>query len=96
MEGQAFFTTIAGLAVSLAGFRSVIAWLRDDPTRWDPVNLWRVRTFVRQSLGIAFLCLSLVPVFMLTSDQDTTLRIGSGIVVLFTLTGIWANRHRDR
>ena len=61
-EGQPFFTTIAGRSVSLAGFGAVIAWLRDDPTGWNPVNLWRVKSIVRHALTIAFLCLSLVPI----------------------------------
>ena len=76
MEGQPFFTTIAGISVSLAGFGAIIAWLRDDPSGWDSVNLWRVKTIVRHVLAIAFLCLSLVPIHTLTLDDTTTIRIG--------------------
>ncbi len=95
VEGQPFFTTIAGLAVSLAGFGAVIAWLRDDPSGWDPINLWRVKTIVRHALTIAFLCLLLVPIHTFTGNDEATLRIGSAIVVLFVVTDVWRIRDPD-
>jgi hypothetical protein len=95
VEGQPFFTTIAGLSVSLAGFGAVIAWLRDDPSGWDPVNLWRVKTIVRHALTIAFLCLSLVPIHTFTQDDMMTIRIGSALAVVFSVTDMWRTRHPD-
>jgi hypothetical protein len=95
VEGQPFFTSIAGLAVSLAGFGAVIAWLRDDPSGWDPVNLWRVKTIVRHALTIAFICLTLVPIYTFTQDDATTIRIGSALGVLFAGSDIWLFRGRD-
>jgi hypothetical protein len=95
VEGQPFFTTIAGLAISLAGFGAVIAWLRDDPSGWDPVNLWRVKTIVRHALTIAFLCLTLVPIHTFTQDDTATLRIGSAAVVLFVIPDLWRVRRPD-
>jgi hypothetical protein len=95
VEGQPFFTSIAGLAVSLAGFGAVIAWLRDDPSGWDPVNLWRVKTIVRHALTIAFLSLSLVPIYTFTQDVATTIRIGSALGVVFAGSDMWRFRHPD-
>jgi hypothetical protein len=95
VEGQPFFTSIAGLSVSLAGFGAVIAWLRDDPSGWDPVNLWRVKTIVRHALTIAFLCLLLVPIYTFTQDDATTIRIGSALGVLFAGSDMWRFRHPD-
>lgn len=95
VEGQPFFTTIAGLSVSLAGFGAVIAWLRDDPSGWDPVNLWRVKTIVRHALTIAFLCLSLVPIHTFTQDEMTTIRIGSALVALLAISDVWRVRNPD-
>ena len=95
MEGQPFFTTVAGLAVSLAGFGAVIAWLRDDPSGWDPVNLWRVKTIVRHALTIAFLCLALVPIHTFTQDDVTTIRIGSALTALFSFSDTWRVRDPD-
>ncbi len=93
MEGQPFFTTVAGLAVSLAGFGAVIAWLRDDPTGWDPVNLWRVRTIVRHALTLAFWCLLLHPLYTLTNDTTATIRLGSGFILALAISD--AIRFRD-
>ena len=95
MEGQPFFTTIAGLSVSLAGFGAVIAWLRDDPSGWDPVNLWRVKTIVRHALTIAFLCLTLVPIHTFTQDDTTTIRIGSALAAVFAISDMWRVRNPD-
>jgi hypothetical protein len=95
VEGQPFFTTIAGLSISLAGFGAVIAWLRDDPSGWDPVNLWRVKTIVRHALIIAFLCLALVPIYTFTQEDATTIRIGSVLTATFALSEIWRVRQPD-
>lgn len=95
MEGQPFFTSIAGLAVSLAGFGAVIAWLRDDPTGWDPVNLWRVKTIVRHALTVAFLCLSLVPIYTFAQDDALTIRIGSALIAIFEISDLWRVRKPD-
>ncbi len=95
MEAQPFFTTIAGLAVSLAGFGAVIGWLRDDPSEWDPVNLWRVKTIVRHAFTIAFICLGLVPIYSFTQDEAMTIRIGSAATALFTISDIWRVRRPD-
>ena len=95
MEGQPFFTTIAGLSVSLAGFGAVIAWLRDDPSGWDPVNLWRVKTIVRHALTIAFLCLSLVPIHTFTQDDMMTIRIGSALFLVFEVFDLLRMRRPD-
>lgn len=95
MEGQPFFTTIAGLSVSLAGFGAVIAWLRDDPSGWDPINLWRVGTIVRHALTISFICLTLVPIHTFTQDDAITIRVGSVLAALFALSDMWRFREPD-
>jgi hypothetical protein len=95
VEGQPFFTSIAGLSVSLAGFGAVIAWLRDDPSGWDPINLWRVKTIVRHALTISFLCLSLVPIHTFTQDDVTTIRVGSCLAALFAMSDMWRVRRPD-
>lgn len=95
MEGQAFFTTIAGLSVSLAGFAALIAWLRDDSATWDPINLWRVKTIVRQAFTVAFLALALVPIFSLTQDLEATVRLGAVGLLISIAIDVFINRHPD-
>lgn len=94
MPSQAFFTTIAGLSVSLAGFASLIAWLRVDPSSWDPINLWRVKTIVRHALTISFLALVLTPVGELTRTA-VTIRVGAGLLAAFALGEMLRYRERD-
>jgi hypothetical protein len=95
MEGQFFFTTVAGLALSIAGFASLIAWLRTDPRTWDAVNLWRLKTIVRESFTIVFLALALIPVFSLTGDIRVTTRFGAAGILVSILVEVWINRHPD-
>jgi hypothetical protein len=95
MEGQFFFTTVAGLSVSIAGFASLIAWLRVDSRAWDPMNLWRVKTIVREAFTIGFLALALIPIFSLTDDLRATIRFGAVGIMLSIVLEIFINRHPD-
>lgn len=93
MESQPFFNTLAGLSVSLAGFASLIAWLREDPTGWDPINLWRVKTIVRHAFTIAAIGLALSPIYLLTSSDRATVRLGSLLISLVLIAEIVRYRH---
>ena len=95
MEGQFFFTTVAGISVSLAGFAALIAALREDSRTWDPINLWRVKTIVRQAVTILFLALVVIPIFSITNDIRMTTRLGSMGLVLGLAMDAFANRHPD-
>ncbi|HJU52548.1 MAG TPA: hypothetical protein VJ815_09465 [Acidimicrobiia bacterium] len=95
MEAQPFFNTIAGLSVSLAGFGALIAWLRDDPRAWDPINLWRLKTIVRHALTLTFIALSLVPVFSLSGSVDLTVRWGSVALIAAEIYDLLLNRQPD-
>ena len=95
MEGQFFFTTVAGVSVSLAGFASLIAALREDSQNWDPINLWRVKTIVRQAVTILFLALVLIPIFSITNDIRMTTRLGAIGLVLGIGIDVLTNRHPD-
>jgi hypothetical protein len=95
LDGQPFFFSIAGISVSLAGFAALIAWLREDSTSWDPINLWRVKTIVRHALTLAFLTLSLTPVYSLTDDMETTILVGSLMLVVTHVFELFRERDRD-
>jgi hypothetical protein len=95
VEAQPFFNTVAGLSISLAGFASVIAWLREDMTAWDPINLWRVKAIVRHALSLAFIALSLWPAYALTSSVATTVRFGSVAIIANEVYEIYRNRRPD-
>jgi hypothetical protein len=95
LDGLPFFLSIAGISVSLAGFAALIAWLREDSSSWDPINLWRVQTIVRHALTLAFLTLALTPVYSLTEDMETTIRAGSLFLILAHLYDLFKARDRD-
>lgn len=95
MQSQPFFNTLAGISVSLAGFASLIAWLREDLRSWDPINLWRVKTIVREALTLAGLGLALNPIFNLTSSETSTIRIGTGVIVLLIVSDFVRHRTPD-
>lgn len=95
MEGQFFFTTIAGLSMSIAGFASLIAWLRADAGKWDPINLWRVKAIIREAFTLVFLSLALIPIFSLTNDLRATIRWASAVMMLAIVIEIFLNRHPD-
>lgn len=95
MEAQPFFNTIAGLSVSLAGFGALIAWLRDDPRAWELINLWRLKTIVRHALLLAFIALSLGPVYSLSGSVALTVRWGSMALILAELHDMFINRQPD-
>jgi hypothetical protein len=95
MEGQFFFTAVAGVSVSLAGFAALIAALREDSRTWDPINLWRVKTIVRQAVTILFLALVSIPIFSMTNDIRATTRLGSIGLVFGLGIDVFINRHPD-
>ena len=95
LEGQFFFTTVAGLSVSIAGFAALIAWLRDDSRTWEPINLWRLKTIVREAFTLVFLALALIPVFSLTGNLRATIRFGAIGMVLAIVVEVVINRHPD-
>lgn len=95
MEGQFFFTTVAGLSMSIAGFAALIAWLRDDSRTWDPINLWRLKAIVREAFTIVFLALALMPIFSLTDDIRATIRFGAVGILLSIVFEVVINRHPD-
>jgi hypothetical protein len=84
MEGQFYLMGIAGLAVSLAGFASLLTVFR-PPHTWDGVTLWRARIIVRASLDTASAALIPVPVFYLTGSVDWAIRAGVGMILVLSI-----------
>jgi hypothetical protein len=94
MEGQFFFTTIAGLGVSLAGFAGLVGALRPGRS-WDAVDRWRIRNIIQLGFLAALIALLPIPVFTLTSDVDLTVRIASACLVVATLLEFVGVHRRD-
>ncbi|HEV2249590.1 MAG TPA: hypothetical protein VGT60_03690 [Candidatus Limnocylindria bacterium] len=82
MTGQFFFTTVAGLALSVAGFASLVTALRREG-RWSRTSLWRLRAIVGESLTMTLVAILPLPVYYATgADEPLTIRIISGALAL--------------
>lgn len=95
MNGQFFFTTVAALALSTAGFASLVAALRHEG-RWSRVSLWRLRRIVGESLTITVVAVLPLPAYYaLGGDEPLTIRIISGVLAakfIQALGGAFAER----
>ncbi len=89
MTGQFFFTTIAALALSTAGFATLVTALRREG-RWSRVSLWRLRAIVGESLTITVVAILPLPFYYaLGGDEAAVIRITSGVLVAKFAFAIW-------
>jgi hypothetical protein len=89
VTGQFFFTTIAALALSTAGFASLVTALRHEG-RWSRTSLWRLRAIVGESLTITVVAVLPLPIYYAVSgDELLVIRIMSGILAFKFAFAIW-------
>jgi hypothetical protein len=89
MTGQFFFTTVAALALSTAGFASLVtAWRQGG--RWSRTAVWRLRAIVGESLTITLVGVLPLPVYYAVGgDEPLTFRVISGVLVVKFAFAIW-------
>jgi hypothetical protein len=78
VTGQPFFFTIAGMALSVAGFAGLLTAFRRDEA-WTPTELWRLRGIVRLSFILMFIALLPFPLFLVIGE-DGAIAITSVVV----------------
>jgi len=96
MTYQFFYLSIAGLALSVAGFAGLVTAFRHDEG-WTRANLWRVRNIVRRSIVLVLTALLPFPAFALTNDEPTALRTTAAALIaamLYDMVGVF--RERDQ
>ena len=82
LTGQFFFTTVAALALSTAGFVSLVTALRRQG-HWSKTALWRLRGIVGESLLITLVAMLPLPIYYAAGgDERLTFRIMSAVLVL--------------
>ena len=82
MTDQFYFATLAGIALSAAGFAGLVTALRSHG-QWSRSDLWRLRNIVQSSLMIVVVSLLPVPIYRgVGGDEQLTIRIMSGLLVL--------------
>lgn len=83
MLDTAFFMTMGGLGVSLAGFAGLFSALHHSDDETEPaVYRWRIREIVTGSFRLAFLGFGTVVLHGFTEDVAATARIISALAVV--------------
>ena len=84
---QFYFTTIAGIALSAAGFAGLVTALRGDGQRWSKTELWRLRNIVQSALTIVVVSLLPEPIYRgVGGDEQLTIRIMSTLMALLLVS----------
>jgi hypothetical protein len=80
VTGQFFFTTIAALALTTAGFTTLVTALREEG-RWSKTSVWRMRAIVGEGLTITLVAVLPLPVYYAVGgDEPLTIRIVSAVL----------------
>jgi hypothetical protein len=80
ITAQFFFTTIAALALTTAGFTTLVTALREQG-RWSRTALWRMRAIVGEGLTITLVAVLPLPVYYAVGgDEPLTIRIVSAVL----------------
>ncbi len=90
MEGEGFFTTVAFVGLSIAGFGGLLAALDPRPWHDTPTASWRVKTVVSFGLRVTVVALGTVAVFTLSGDQSLTIRVGTAALFLVVGQVAWS------
>ena len=96
MTFQFFYLSVAGLALSVAGFAGLVTAFRHGDG-WTRTSLWRVRNIVRLSVSLVVIALLPFPVFALTNDEPIAIRVTAValIAILFyDLLSAWRERRQ--
>ena len=94
MTFQFFYLSVAGLALSVAGFAGLVTAFRHGEG-WTRTSLWRVRNIVRLSISLVLIALLPFPVFALTNDEPIAIRVTAVAliaVLLYDLGSAWRER----
>ena len=95
MGFQFFYLSIAGLALSVAGFAGLVTVFRHDGN-WTRTALWRLRNIVRLSIVLVLVALLPFPVFALTNNESMAMRATAVALLaacLYDLASVIRERH---
>jgi len=88
VSAQGFLLTIAGIALSLAGFSGLVAGLRPTGEPWTKTDVWRLRRIVQQCFNVLFLALVPIPIFGVVGDEAVTIRVASVVVAVVLVADV--------
>jgi hypothetical protein len=87
VDASEVLSTIAQIALGLAGFSAVLIALSGEPRRWTPIDAFRITGMLAYSFGALFL--SLIPLVLgsFSLPEPTIWRVASGLTGIFLLGG---------
>lgn len=86
MVDESFFLTVAGIAMSFAGFTGLMNSLRPTGETWAPMDLYQLRIIVAYAITTLFGALSTIPFVGLFGQREGVQWLG--IVMLVVASGL--------
>ena len=85
---DAFFLTVAGIAMSFAGFAGLMNTLRRRGEAWAPMELYQLRIIVAYAISTLFGALSTIPFVELFGQREGTQWLGAVMLVVAAALGV--------
>src|SRR5437870_13902537 len=85
---EAFFLTVAGLAMSFAGFAGLMNALRRRGETWEPMELYQLRIIVAYAITTLFGSLLVVPFVEMLGQHDGVQWLGALMLIASFALGV--------
>lgn len=90
MIDAAFFLTVAGIAMSFAGFAGLMNTLRRRGEDWAPMELYQLRIIVAYAIATLFGSLSTIPFVGMFGQREGLQWLGRGTAVRTRVRAVFA------
>jgi hypothetical protein len=85
---RSFFLTVAGIAMSFAGFAGLMNTLRRGGDTWAPMELYQLRIIVAYAIATLFGSLSTIPVLALFGEREGAQWLGGVMLIVSFVLGV--------
>jgi hypothetical protein len=85
---ESFFLTMAGLAMSFAGFAGLMNALRRRGETWEPMELYQLRIIVAYAIATLFGSLSTIPFVELFGPREGVQWLGIVMLIVSAALGL--------
>ena len=88
MIDESFFLTVAGIAMSFAGFAGLMNALRSRGESWAPIELYQLRIIVAYAITTLFGALSTIPFVELFGQREGVQSLGLIMLIACSALGL--------
>ena len=88
MIDASFFLTVAGIAMSFAGFAGLMNTLRRRGETWAPMELYQLRIIVAYAIATLFGALSTIPFVELFGQREGVQALGLVMLIVASALGV--------